>query len=46
MGSLSKRKGKVGEWREVYTDQMLQTFRGLPRRALAQLGYPVESIPT
>jgi len=39
------RKGQVGEWREVYTEPMLATFKGMPRRALKQLGYPVDEIP-
>lgn len=39
------RRGMVGEWREVYTEEMLRTFRGMPRRALAELGYPVDTIP-
>lgn len=40
------RRGKVGEWREVYTEEMLRTFRGLPRRALEHFGYPTDTIPT
>jgi len=39
------RKGQVGEWREVYTEEMLRTFTGLPRRALAGFGYPTDTVP-
>ena len=39
------RKGLVGEWREVYTDAMLRTFSGLPRRALERFGYPTDAVP-
>lgn len=39
------RKGSVGQWREVYSEEMLRTFSGMPRRALAELGYPVDAIP-
>jgi hypothetical protein len=39
------RKGTTGQWREVYTEEMLATFAGMPRRALKALGYPVEAIP-
>lgn len=44
-GGHIMRRGTVGQWREVYTDEMLRTFAGLPRRALATLGYPVDAIP-
>jgi hypothetical protein len=39
------RRGTVGQWREVYTDEMLGTFAGMPRRTLAMLGYSVDAIP-
>ena len=39
------RRGAIGEWREVYTPEMLQTFRGLPRQALERFGYPTEGVP-
>ena len=39
------RKGTTGQWREVYSDEMLATFAGMPRRALKALGYPVDTIP-
>lgn len=39
------RKGTTGQWREVYTDEMLATFAGMPRRALKAFGYPVDTIP-
>ena len=39
------RKGQVGEWRDVYSPEMLRTFRGLPGRALAHFGYPTDTIP-
>lgn len=39
------RKGRVGEWRDVYTEAMLATFAGLPRRALEHFGYPTDGVP-
>ncbi|MBI1381255.1 MAG: hypothetical protein GC161_09210 [Planctomycetaceae bacterium] len=36
------RKGRVGEWRDVYDSEQLARFRGLPTRVLAHFGYPVE----
>jgi hypothetical protein len=39
------RKGTTGQWRDVYSDEMLATFAGMPRRALKALGYPVDTIP-
>lgn len=36
------RKGREGEWRDVYNGEQLARFRGLPTRVLAHFGYPVE----
>ncbi|MDY6864105.1 MAG: sulfotransferase domain-containing protein [Thermodesulfobacteriota bacterium] len=33
------RKGKLGGWRDIYTEEMLQTFSGLPDKALRKFGY-------
>lgn len=40
------RRGEPGEWRTVFTPEMLRTFRGLPRRALERFGYPTDGIPS
>ena len=39
------RRGQIGEWREVYTPDMLATFEGLGARALAHFGYPSAADP-
>lgn len=45
-GPRVMRRGQVGEWRAVYTEAMLATFRGLPRRVLERFGYEVETVPS
>jgi Sulfotransferase domain len=39
------RRGRIGEWREVYDAALLGRFAGLPRRALERFGYPTAEIP-
>jgi hypothetical protein len=38
------RRGRIGEWREVYDAALLSRFAGLPRRALERFGYPAADI--
>ncbi len=44
-GPRVMRRGQVGEWRALYTEAMLATFRGLPRRVLERFGYEVGTVP-